>query len=202
MTHRTIHPEGWLPAKGYATGMLAKDGVLHIGGQVGWKANKECVNKSSVVRTQQALQSVADIARETGGEVTDINRLTWLVIDKTDGLAYQGEVGAACRAVFGRQFPAMSVAVVAGLVECAVKVEKEATAHLSRDCPHPASASFHARRSAAKAGRWRPPAQMILLRSRPRPSSSAHFFRALPLIGCRSAWQTPPLRTIELAGAS
>jgi len=28
MTHKVIHPEGWLPAKGYANGMLAKDGPL------------------------------------------------------------------------------------------------------------------------------------------------------------------------------
>ena len=35
MTHETIQPDGWLPAKGYANGMLTKDGTLHIGGQIG-----------------------------------------------------------------------------------------------------------------------------------------------------------------------
>jgi len=43
MTHKTIQPEGWLPAKGYANGILSKDGTLHIGGQIGWDANKRFV---------------------------------------------------------------------------------------------------------------------------------------------------------------
>ena len=36
----TIHPEGWAPALGYANGMLMPDGTLHIGGQIGWNADK------------------------------------------------------------------------------------------------------------------------------------------------------------------
>ncbi len=131
MTHTTIHPEGWLPAKGYANGILTKDGVLHIGGQIGWDANKKFVNDSFVAQMQQALQNIADIVHAAGGEVTDITRLTWFVTDKTEYLAHQKEVGEAYRAVFGRHFPAMSVVVVAGLLEDAAKVEIEATAHLS-----------------------------------------------------------------------
>ncbi|MEO0657443.1 MAG: RidA family protein, partial [Pseudomonadota bacterium] len=42
----------------------------------------------------------------------------------------QSAVGDAYREVFGRHFPAMSMIVVAGLVEDAAKVEIEATAHL------------------------------------------------------------------------
>ena len=41
MTHKVVHPEGWLSAKGYANGMLVKDGTLHIGGQIGWDADKK-----------------------------------------------------------------------------------------------------------------------------------------------------------------
>ena len=33
-----VHPEGWAPAKGYANGVLAKDGTLYVGGQIGWTA--------------------------------------------------------------------------------------------------------------------------------------------------------------------
>ncbi len=131
MTHRTIHPEGWLPAKGYANGVLTKDGVLYIGGQIGWDSNKEFVSDSFVTQMRQALRNIADIVHAAGGEITDVTRLTWYVTDKTEYLAHQKEVGGAYRAVFGRHFPAMSVVVVAGLVEDAAKVEIEATAHLS-----------------------------------------------------------------------
>jgi len=35
MTVKTIQPDGWLPAKGYANGILTRDGTLHIGGGIG-----------------------------------------------------------------------------------------------------------------------------------------------------------------------
>jgi enamine deaminase RidA (YjgF/YER057c/UK114 family) len=130
MTHKTIHPEGWLPALGYANGMLTKDGTLHIGGQIGWDANKRFVEGGFIGQMTQALQNIADIVREAGGEVTDVTRLTWFVTDKTEYLARQSEIGAAYRSVFGKHFPAMSMIIVAGLVEDEAVIEIEATAHI------------------------------------------------------------------------
>ena len=40
MRHKTIHPEGWKPAKGYANGVLSTGTTLHIAGQIGWNAEK------------------------------------------------------------------------------------------------------------------------------------------------------------------
>lgn len=131
MTHRIIQPEGWLPAKGYANGVLSRDGTLHIGGQIGWDGNKRFVAQDFVGQMRQALRNIADIVEAAGGSVTDVTRLTWFVTDKKDYLARQAEVGAAYREVFGKHFPAMSMVVVAGLVEDDALVEIEATAHLS-----------------------------------------------------------------------
>lgn len=131
MTHKTIQPDGWLPAKGYANGMLTKDGVLHIGGQIGWDENQTFVSDDFVGQMRQALRNIAAIVEAAGGQVSDVTRLTWFVTDKREYLARQAEVGAAYREVFGRHFPAMSMVVVAGLVEDAALVEIEATAHLS-----------------------------------------------------------------------
>ncbi|WP_170362129.1 RidA family protein [Ruegeria arenilitoris] len=131
MSHKIIQPDGWLPAKGYANGVLTKNGTLHIGGQIGWDANKEFVNGGFIGQMKQALQNIVDIVEAAGGEVTDVTRLTWFVIDKSEYLAKQAEVGAAYREVFGRHFPAMSMIIVAGLVEDEAMVEIEATAHLS-----------------------------------------------------------------------
>ena len=33
MSHDIVHPEGWLPAKGYANGVMTRDGHLFVGGQ-------------------------------------------------------------------------------------------------------------------------------------------------------------------------
>lgn len=130
MTHKTIQPEGWLPAKGYANGMLTKDGVLHIGGQIGWDANKVFVSSDFIGQMRQALSNIRAIVEAAGGTVEDVTRLTWFVTDKAEYLAHQAEVGTAYRDVFGKHFPAMSMVVVSALIEDEAKVEIEATAHL------------------------------------------------------------------------
>lgn len=130
MKHNVIHPEGWLPAKGYANGILTKDGVLHIGGQIGWDAEKRFVADDFIAQMRQALFNIRDIVETAGGHVEDVTRLTWFVTDKKEYLARQVEVGQAYREAFGKHFPAMSMVVVAGLIEDAAKVEIEATAHL------------------------------------------------------------------------
>ncbi|KIC48678.1 RidA family protein [Tateyamaria sp. ANG-S1] len=131
MSHTTIHPEGWLPAKGYANGMLTKDGTLHIGGQIGWDGNKKFVSSDFIGQMRQALQNIRDIVEAAGGQVSDVTRLTWFVTDKEEYARRQAEVGAAYREVFGRHFPAMSMVVVSALVEDEAVVEIEATAHLA-----------------------------------------------------------------------
>ena len=130
MTHKTIHPDGWLPAKGYANGMLTRDGVLHIGGQIGLDANNVFVSADFIGQMRQALSNIRSIVEAAGGTVEDVTRLTWFVTDKAEYLAHQAEVGAAYRDVFGKHFPAMSMVVVSALIEDDAKVEIEATAHL------------------------------------------------------------------------
>lgn len=131
MGHKTIHPESWLPAKGYANGMLTRDGVLHIGGQIGWDEQKRFVSTDFVLQMRQALSNIRAIVEAAGGRVEDVTRLTWFVTSKSEYLSRQSDVGKAYRDVFGRHFPAMSLIVVSGLVEDEAKVEIEATAHLS-----------------------------------------------------------------------
>ncbi len=131
MTHKTIQPEGWLPAKGYANGILSKDGTLHIGGQIGWDANKRFVSNEFIGQMRQALQNIADIVAAAGGKPSDVTRMTWFVTDKRVYLESQAEVGKVYREVFGKHFPAMSMLVVSELIEDDALVEIEATAHLS-----------------------------------------------------------------------
>ena len=131
MTHKIIQPEGWLPAKGYSNGVLTRDGVLHIGGQIGWNAEQTFVARDFIGQMRQALRNIDDIVEAAGGTASDVTRLTWFVTDKTEYLNAQKDVGAAYREVFGRHFPAMSMLVVAALIEDEALVEIEATAHLS-----------------------------------------------------------------------
>jgi enamine deaminase RidA (YjgF/YER057c/UK114 family) len=79
---------------------------------------------------EQALGNIVAIVRAAGGDVGNIVRLTWFVTDKREYVARQREVGEAYRRVMGRHFPAMTMVVVAGLVEDEALVEIEAVAEL------------------------------------------------------------------------
>lgn len=131
MKHRVIQPDGWLPAKGYANGMLTKDGVLHIGGQIGWTGDCVFEAKDFIGQMRQTLLNIRTIVESAGGKVEDITRLTWYVTSKRDYLAAQAEVGKAYREVFGKHFPAMSMLVISELIEDEALVEIEATAHIA-----------------------------------------------------------------------
>lgn len=131
MTARTIHPEGWAPALGYANGMLMPDGTLHVGGQIGWNKDKVFVEGGFIGQMEQALTNIAEIVRAAGGDVTDIGRLTWFIKDKREYLSKQREVGEAYRRVFGKHFPAMSMLIIKDLVEDEALIEIEATAYIS-----------------------------------------------------------------------
>ncbi len=130
MTHKTVQPDGWTPAKGYANGMLTQNGLLFIGGQIGWNEHQKFERHDFIGQMEQALGNIAAVVHAAGGQVTDITRLTWYVLDKHEYLARQKEVGEIYRRVFGRHFPAMTMVVVAGLIEDEALLEIEATAVL------------------------------------------------------------------------
>ena len=54
--------------------------------------------------------------------------MTWYITDKKEYLGAIADVGAAYRELIGRNYPAMAVVQVAGLMEDAAKVEIETTA--------------------------------------------------------------------------
>ncbi len=128
--HTLIQPDGWLPAKGYANGVLVSNGSLYVGGQIGWDGDQVFRTHDFVGQMEQALLNIKSIVEKAGGTVESIVRLTWYVTDKKEYLARQGEVGEAYRRVFGRHFPSMTMIVVKDLIEDEALVEIEATAVL------------------------------------------------------------------------
>lgn len=128
MTQKIIQPEGWAPAKGYANGVMTEDGLLFVGGQIGWTAEQVFETKDFIGQMEQALRNILDVVEAAGGTASDITRLTWYVTDKKEYLARQREVGETYRKVLGRHFPAMTMVVVAALVEDDAMIEIEATA--------------------------------------------------------------------------
>lgn len=128
----TINPPGWKKPKGYANGVLVDGTRLYAGGQIGWNKDQVFESRDFVAQMEQALKNIVDVVTAAGGSVKDIVRLTWFVTDKREYVARQREVGEAYQRVMGRHFPAMSLLVVAGLVEDEALVEIEATAEIGR----------------------------------------------------------------------
>lgn len=128
MPHDQISPDGWAPAKGYANGVLTADGHLFVGGQIGWNAEQVFETHDFIGQMEQALRNIVAVVEKAGGGIADITRLTWYVTDKREYVARQREVGQAYRTVLGKHFPAMTMVVVAGLIEDEALVEIEATA--------------------------------------------------------------------------
>jgi enamine deaminase RidA (YjgF/YER057c/UK114 family) len=111
---------------------LTEDGTLYVGGQIGWTAAQVFETHDFIGQMEQALKNILAVVEAAGGKAQDITRLTWYVTDKKEYMARQAEIGAVYRSVLGRHFPAMTMVVVAGLVEDEAMVEIEATAVLSR----------------------------------------------------------------------
>jgi enamine deaminase RidA (YjgF/YER057c/UK114 family) len=128
---RGLQPPGWPRPRGYANG-IAAGGLVFTGGQIGWDATGAFPHADLAGQVGQALRNVLAVLAEAGAGPEHVVRLTWFITDRDEYLAHPKEVGAAYRAVMGRHFPAMSVVVVAGLLEPRAKVEIEATAVLER----------------------------------------------------------------------
>jgi enamine deaminase RidA (YjgF/YER057c/UK114 family) len=127
-TFEFLQPKNWLPPKGYSNGVAAEGRQVFVAGQIGWSERGELVSDDFVAQVERALVNIVQVLAEAGGEPRHLTRLTWFVTDKPAYVARQREIGEAYRRVIGRHFPAMSLIVVAGLLEPGAKVEIEATA--------------------------------------------------------------------------
>jgi enamine deaminase RidA (YjgF/YER057c/UK114 family) len=124
-----IQPKDWVPPKGYANGIAAMQGrQVFIAGQVGWNAQARFESDDFVAQVEQALKNVVAVLAAAGGEPHHLVRLTWYVTEKFDYVDRQREIGEVYRRTIGRHFPAMTLVVVAGLLEPRAKVEIEGTA--------------------------------------------------------------------------
>jgi enamine deaminase RidA (YjgF/YER057c/UK114 family) len=130
MSHQAILPAGWPRPKGYANGVVAKGRMLFIAGMIGWDAQERFPSDDFAAQARQALQNIADVLREAGGQPEHIVRMTWYVTDKREYLAAAKDIGRAFREIIGCYDIAMTAVEVKALIEDRAKVEIEVTAVL------------------------------------------------------------------------
>ncbi|MFE0013267.1 RidA family protein [Mesorhizobium sp. NPDC059054] len=126
--HRVLQPEGWAKPIGYANGMEARGRTIFVGGQIGWNGQCKFEVHDLPGQIRQTLENVIAILREGGAGPEHITTMTWYVLDRKAYSASLKEIGAAWKATMGRNFPAMAVVQVSGLIEDEALVEIQATA--------------------------------------------------------------------------
>jgi len=102
MENKIIHPEGWKAAKGYANGILSKNGQLFIGGQIGWTRDQIFEETTFIGQMEQTLNNIVTIVKSAGGEAKNIVRLTWYIKDKSEYLNNQKLIGEVYQRIIGK----------------------------------------------------------------------------------------------------
>ena len=128
MSGEILQPPGWARPRGYSNGIVAAGRQVFVSGQIGWDAEQNIVSDDFALQTRQALTNIIDVLACAGAGPRDVVRLTWYVTSRDEYNASAATIGTIYRELFGKHFPAMSVVVVAALLEPRAKVEIEATA--------------------------------------------------------------------------
>ncbi len=128
MSREILQPAGWARPRGYANGVAATGRQVFVAGQIGWDAEQRIVSDDFAAQVRQALANVVSVLACAGAAPEHLVRLTWYVTSRDEYNASLATIGASYREIIGPNFPAMSVVVVAALLEPRAKVEIEATA--------------------------------------------------------------------------
>jgi enamine deaminase RidA (YjgF/YER057c/UK114 family) len=128
MSREILQPPGWARPRGYANGVAATGRQVFVAGQIGWDAQQRFASDDFAAQVRQALANVVAVLACAGAGPEHIVRMTWYVTSRDEYNAALAEIGVSYRELIGRNYPAMSVVVVAGLLEPRAKVEIEATA--------------------------------------------------------------------------
>ena len=124
-------PAGWPEPRGYSNGVEAEGTQVFVAGMIGWDEQGRFA-EGFAAQLKKTLQNTLAVLAEANAGPGDIVRMTWYV---TDLDAYRDdlrEIGAAYRDVMGKNFPAMAVVGVTGLVEREALLEIETTAVVRR----------------------------------------------------------------------
>jgi enamine deaminase RidA (YjgF/YER057c/UK114 family) len=125
---KTLLPPGWPRPKGYANGISASGRLVATAGVVGWNAREEFETDDLAGQFRQVLVNTLAILAEDGAGPEHIIRMTWYVTDLPAYRSSLAGIGAAYRELIGKNFPAMAVVGVTGLVEPKAKIEIETIA--------------------------------------------------------------------------
>jgi enamine deaminase RidA (YjgF/YER057c/UK114 family) len=125
---RILQPESWPRPRGYSNGIEAEGRIVFVAGQIGWDEAGKFRVGDFAGQFRQALANTLAVLKEASAGPEHIARMTWFITSRDEYMASLSELGAAWNELMGRNYPAMSVIIVAGLIEAQAKIEIETTA--------------------------------------------------------------------------
>jgi enamine deaminase RidA (YjgF/YER057c/UK114 family) len=125
---KVLQPPGWPRPKGYSNGISAHGRMIFTAGIVGWDEHEAFPDYTLHGQFARALRNTLAILAEDGAGPEHVVRMTCYVIDRHEYVTSRDEIGAAWREIMGKNYPAMALVEVSGLVESAAKIEIETTA--------------------------------------------------------------------------
>jgi enamine deaminase RidA (YjgF/YER057c/UK114 family) len=125
---RVLQPEGWPRPRGYSNGIEAQGRMIFVAGQIGWDGQGVFRSPDFGAQFRQALVNTLAVLKEAGAGPEHVARMTWFVTSRDEYAASLAELGQAWKELMGRNYPAMAVIIVSGLVEKDAKIEIETTA--------------------------------------------------------------------------
>jgi enamine deaminase RidA (YjgF/YER057c/UK114 family) len=128
MGPQILKPAHWPRPRGYSNGIVASGRQIFVAGQIGWDAQGQFISERLADQVRQSLENICAVLAQAQAGPEHIVRLTWYVTSRDEYYAELADIGAAYRAVMGKNFPVMSVVQVVALMEAQAKVEIEATA--------------------------------------------------------------------------
>ena len=128
---KQLLPAGWPEPRGYANGIEAEGRQVFVAGMIGWDEQGRFAD-GFAGQLKKTLENTLAVLAEANAGPGDVVRMTWYVTDLDAYRDNLREIGAAYRDVMGKNFPAMAVVGVTGLVEREALVEIETTAVVRR----------------------------------------------------------------------
>jgi len=125
---RILQPHGWPRPRGYSNGVESEGQLVFVAGQIGWDEEGKFTTPSFAGQFRQALANTLAVLKEADAGPEHVARMTWFITSRDEYAASLAELGAVWKELMGRHYPAMSVIIVAGLVEPQAKIEIETTA--------------------------------------------------------------------------
>ena len=125
-----VTPPQFPKARGYANGIVSEGRLLFISGQIAWNKDARIVSPDFATQFLMSLDNVIAVVREAGGGTEHLVKLLVFVTDLDAYRAATSAIGEGWRARMGKNYPAMSLVKVAGLLEPGALVEIEGMAVL------------------------------------------------------------------------